>query len=648
MLYDKDISGNEQYSIDGSGNMIYLKDQNDKEIYARDKNGNQIYATNNLGHHIFAKDANSVSYYAKISNFNEIYPKDQRHNDLYVENVYAKKHFNQIGDEYYGKEDGNDKPLNRYARLSNGREIYPKNINNHEFYILDSYCKNENNDEYYAKDNQKNDIYLNVYAKLNNITEIYPVKNDNEMYINEAYATDRNFNEYYAKTITLGDIVIPNKYATMFNGKEIYPFDDEGNAIFVGNRYARKSMNYEYYPSDGSVLNYYAKQFESEIYPLKKNNEPIVLNNRYAKNILQHEYYPVFDGKELLIKNVDVEPVQKDIVVAIITNDSTTWEYIRENVSLQENYAMSQIKREIYPRNHNQNYYYGARYAKLSNNDEYYIKNEIGADIPCTIKYDEVDNIEMYVTLHDGTEIYPRDNEGHLYYLETVDRLQVYANNIWITPTYYAKLSFNGDEYYPKEKNNNEYFIFVFGEKIYAKKSNNQAFFPYPKKYAVNACHVEYYFIDINTNKEVVLQNDNEIGVYAKDVVNNIEIYPKDEEMNEYIPSSINMYAKDSNGIEFYPKTVAGKEYYALGYIMNANNKIIFAKNETGQKYAFNGEVLNEERFQIPQIVPTIEPLNNINLKLCFIIFIIGMIMGYALIATLIHFNVIYNNVKKT
>lgn len=176
--------GTEQY---------YAKDIDKNEIYFTGPVGEQIYATklievgdsyqtveyparNEDGTVDYIYEKGNPKYPENQSTSELIFPKDPETNEeFYLTTVDGRLNdypSNKFGRQFYRKDAHNNEiplPNNKYAKTSDGHEIYPKLNNGDEYYL-----KSKDNKMEIGATTRVNDELISYYARKKNGDEIYP------------------------------------------------------------------------------------------------------------------------------------------------------------------------------------------------------------------------------------------------------------------------------------------------------------------------------------------------------------------------------------------------------------------------------------------------------------------------------------------
>lgn len=217
----------------------------------------------------------------------------------------------------------NTKNSRRKKRMASLRE----GVASTEFYLGKSYAKeNDEGSEYYAKDSNQNEFYL-ADDNLRHIR--YAIKRDNNEEVEFEAKTAEGKITYmlkdeeivYPKNLSLNIPIFPvvdnAKAYIMYEGKERYALDPEGNPIYLKDSnnhiifakdndkpyYGRNHNNDEVYPKDGNNNEFYLTFDDTDVGARKASGEYY-----YAKDKNKREIYPR-KVKEVMIENVDVRVV---------------------------------------------------------------------------------------------------------------------------------------------------------------------------------------------------------------------------------------------------------------------------------------------------------------------------------------------------
>ncbi|GFX57388.1 uncharacterized protein TNCV_3138071 [Trichonephila clavipes] len=213
-LYAKDALGNEKYPQDRLGNQMPLTEQGTGGWrYATDKDGNAFYPTNHNGKEIVYVDKKGNQRYAKKENGDEYYPPngelacDPSGSPQYARTSDGKVIFplDAERNESYLKDDATggshviymgDVLLNRYAKTSNGEEIYPIQVTNQsprrykEVILNEKYAKTNLQEAKYPLDEYGNEYTLEISIQIagkekDYFPQGYPITNDNWIIVPE-------------------------------------------------------------------------------------------------------------------------------------------------------------------------------------------------------------------------------------------------------------------------------------------------------------------------------------------------------------------------------------------------------------------------------------------------------------------------------
>lgn len=200
--------------------------------------------------------------------------------------------------------------------------------------------------------------------------------------------------------------------------------------------------------------------------------------------------------------------------------DARNWEVVKEN-----QYAWDKNKTKFYPRDDQNNEYMDESLGLIERNGEY-----------------------VYPIKSDGTPNYRTEKVGSTKTKQLYERI----NDKWILGR-----GFNGDEFYAKDENLNEYYPEDYtpakkadGSMFYAQDSSNNTIFPKkPNQH-------EYYLTMIDIHKRHTIPNR-----YAREDAD--EIYPKRLTTYGLVSEHIlkNRYA-ERGSTKYYPRDGYNNEYY--------------------------------------------------------------------------------------
>lgn len=246
-------------------------------------------------------------------------------------------------------------------------------------------------------------------------------------------------------------------------------------------------------------------------------------------------------------------------------------------------------------------------YSQDSDNNESYVKDSSNNDLIQDNRYAKDKHGQMY---------YPTDKDGnefkdvHLGFIKR-EGVIILPINSQGKPIYDVDSS-TGNQIYSQD--DGKYIIGYGrdGHQYYAKKANNDEYYPPDNTFAKKLDGCTYYAA--TANSETVFPKDkdnNEIYMGHVDFDNQHTIptrYARDKNQNEYYPKTItadsfeadiilnNMYANKTGSNKFYPKDAFNNEFYLPE--KSSRNSQISIDDRLLQRYA----VTNDKKIILPEV----------------------------------------------
>lgn len=293
-----------------------------------------------------------------------------------------------------------------------------------------------------------------------------------------------------------------------------------------GQKYAKNAFNDEIYKTSNNLWGHYARnRYGDQVYAKDRHGNEIYFflndipipaldwkgNIHYAKNNEGFEYYPEKNGKIFVF-------MSKEGIVS----------YAKKPVI----YFNTVLQSEFYPKINNKEIVYGV-YAINEFNFEYYPKDAEGNEY-LDFQYILFEETIIYPVSKTGEPIYRKNEEQDEYYevnyFHKVDEIPFYSNESKIYALLIQKvpgepryaLKHSGDVVFPKDKNENEYYIklsdnsvYLTGLKTYAKNNEGKEIYPYDGtkeqtlgKYALDKNNKPYYPLDEFGIEYTIITND--------------------------------------------------------------------------------------------------------------------------------------------
>ncbi|GBM91812.1 hypothetical protein AVEN_15693-1 [Araneus ventricosus] len=395
--------------------------------------------------------------------------------------------------------------------------------------------------------------------------EYYEKSNNCEIYAEifdgEQIYAKKNFIEYYAKNER------DEPYYAKIRNSEYYAIDKYRDEVLIKigdtEYYAKKDNYAEFYPKQRSGKEILAKKDGIQYYVKDSFNNEVYPKNQYGNEykISRTHFAKLYNGEIFYPKNSKGDPIYDQIKNKEVYHlDSNQEPIFGKNICGDEVYAKDESLTEYYPLVNGKPFY-----ARKKSSYFKYAKNEKGEII-----YPTINNNQIYISEVSVSSFHALENDnfqGFVNYAQN-NQKEIYpaitTNNGQqidrIVNNSYAKNLSTGEYYYPLDSNNNEYVT-------------NDESSPNEFKYAVTSYNVQIYAKDSNGNEYYAKKNGKEY--FAKDLTTNNEFYPKDNSGNEFYFSLFNndsvfakvgnffqMYAK-KDGFEFYPTLRNGKKLYA-------------------------------------------------------------------------------------
>lgn len=335
------------------------------------------------------------------------------------------------------------------------------------------------------------------------------------------YPIDRNGDEYYPPTAVKyalnhenDEIYAKKKDGTRFymklNNEEFYAKDRKGDEILIRN----KNEFLPVYDPNGFPI-YPRKHDRNIIIPLDSKNKPV-----YLKDKSKNECYPKDDTGA-------VEQYFSDGKMDLVAK-------VANGVSYYATKLDSGNRMPYYPKKSGKEFY-----ASDSGNPIYAIHPVTHDPIYITDA-----NIELYYEQSKGNSIYAHNmqtREPKYAKIPPGDEYFALKSNL---PYYATHADRKTDEYYPKLKNQKQFYMKIKNKDVYAKRNGG-----------------EYYAKDADGNE--LIGKDGLKDYYAK--VLGSDMYPKRKDQSEFYRREDNKefcaldkdgnvcYAKDNKRDEFYP-----------------------------------------------------------------------------------------------
>lgn len=205
------------------------------------------------------------------------------------------------------------------------------------------------------------------------------------------------------------------------------------------------------------------------------------------------------------------------------------------------------------------------KYGIKRNRDQYYKMNEDNTEEVFAKKFKDDKMEEYYAQTEEKVEFLPKKKSG----------------DTWVSSNYRRDGNLNYIYPYNNLLNKEEYEYEANGDPRLALDRDNKPYYP-SQKDSLTDDFIQY--IPTRKNGERFYIIDNGKQVYPKNVSQNIFVYPKDEDGNDY-------YLNDENGENYYIKNGDNESYAYVKFgkfwkniLAIRNNALTYAKVNNGQK----------------------------------------------------------------